>query len=175
MFDLHAPVPLNGGHATSAFDCGKAPLNEFLKLHALDKQNAMLSRTYVVTIDASVVVGYYTLTHQFTLQSEAPKKLGRGMPSSIPAILMARFAVDVTQQGRGLGRSLFTDALRRTWAVMRSGAAPVRFFVVDAKDEEAKAFYERFDMIPAPQNPLRLYLSYKTLRLEFEGETTEGS
>lgn len=86
---------------------------------------------------------------------------------------MARFAVDVTMQGQGLGRSLFTDALRRTWAVMRSGAAPVRFFVVDAKDEEAKAFYERFDMIPAPQNPLRLYLSYKTLRLEFEGETSE--
>lgn len=170
---MRAPVPLNPEHDTAAFDCGKTSLNEFLKLHALDKQTAMLSRTYVVTLGANVVVGYYTLTHQSTLQTETPKKLGRGMPSSIPAILMARFAVDVNWQGQGLGRSLFTDALRRTWAVMRSGAAPVRFFVVDAKDEEAKAFYERFDMLAAPQNPLRLYLSYKTVRLEFEGETPE--
>lgn len=50
---------------------------------------------------------------------------------------------------------------------MESGAAPVRFFIVDAKDEAAKAFYERFDMIPAPENTLRLYLSYKTLRQLF--------
>jgi GNAT superfamily N-acetyltransferase len=110
------------------------------------------------------VVGYYTLAHISILQAEAPKKLGRGMPSAIPALLMARFAVDQDFQGQGLGRDLFSDAIRRTWAVMQSGAAPVRFFVVDAKDEEAKAFYERFDMITATQNPLRLFLSYKTLR-----------
>ncbi len=169
MFDLQAPQTLHAGHEVSAFDCGKPSLDEFLKRHALDKQNAMLSRTYVATVGARVV-GYYTLAHSATLQAEAPKKLGRGMPSSIPAMLMARFAIDKEFQGRGLGRSLFTDALRRTWAVMQAGAAPVRFFVVDAKDEEAKAFYERFDMIASPHNPLRLYLSYKTLRLEFEGE-----
>ena len=166
-------------HQLGAFDCGKAPLNTFPKSHALDKQNAMLSRTYIVTgggaVDGNVVVGYYTLAHTVTLQSDTPKKLGRGMPSSIPAMLMARFAIDVKFQGQGLGRSLFTDALRRTWAVMQAGAAPVRFFVVDAKDEEAKAFYERFDMIAAPTNPLRLYLSYKTLRLEFEGEASPES
>lgn len=57
MFDLRAPVPLNPDHDTAAFDCGKAPLNEFLKLHGLDKQTAMLSRTYVVTMGANVVVG----------------------------------------------------------------------------------------------------------------------
>jgi ribosomal protein S18 acetylase RimI-like enzyme len=90
------------------------------------------------------------------------------MPHSIPAILMARLAVDLTAQGHGLGRSLLTDALRRTWAVMDAGPAPVRLFVVDAKDDEAKAFYERFDMLPSPQNPMRLFLSYKTLQPLFE-------
>ena len=166
MFDFQTPTLLTPAHDVSAFDCGKAPLNDFLRLHALDKQNAMLSRTYIVTSDASVA-GYYTLTHSVTLQSDAPKKLGRGMPSSIPALLMARFAVGLPFQGQGLGRSLFTDALRRTWAVMDAGAAPVRLFVVDAKDDEAKAFYEKFDMIAAPSNPMRLYLSYKTLKAEF--------
>ena len=172
MFELNAPQTLDAGHDLSAFDCGKAPLNDFLRKHALDKQNAMLSRTYVVTagVDSAgaVVVGYYTLAVTTKLQSESPKKLGRGMPSVIPAILMARFAVDRSFQGKGLGRSLFTDAMRRAWALIESGAAPVRFFVVDAKDEDAKAFYEHFDMLAAPQNPMRLYLSYKTLRLEFD-------
>lgn len=176
MLDLSAPEVLTNQHQLEAFDCGKEPLNAFLKSHAFDKQYAMLSRTYVVTSDlvtgGGVVVGYYTLAHIVVLQSETPKKLGRGMPSSIPAMLMARFAVDRKFQGQGLGRSLFTDALRRTWAVMQVGAAPVRFFLVDAKDEEAKAFYERFDMIAAPTNPMRLYLSYKTLRLAFEGEAS---
>lgn len=169
MSSFTAPEPLRKDHNTTVFDCGKNSLNEFLQLHALGRQEAMLSRTYVVTSDDRVV-GYYTLAHIAIIQSEAPKKLGRGMPSSIPALLMARFAVDVDLQGQGMGRSLFVDALRRTWAVMKAGAAPVRFFVVDAKDEDAQAFYERFDMIAAPQNPMRLYLSYKTLRNEFEGE-----
>lgn len=169
MSTFSAPELLTADHPLASFDCGKAALNNFLQRHALDKQNAMLSRTYVATRDG-LVAGYYTLAVTTTLQSETPGKMGRGMPSVIPAILMARFAVDVNFQGQGLGRSLFTDALRRTWAVMRSGAAPVRVFVVDAKDEDAKAFYERFDMSAAPHNPLRLFLSYKTLRAEFESE-----
>jgi GNAT superfamily N-acetyltransferase len=170
MNKLSAPQPLNAEHDTAAFDCGSPPLNEFLKLHALDKQRAMLSRTYVVTDKTSgtSVVGYYTLAHIPALQTDVPKKLGRGMPSAIPALLMARFAVDTAYQGQGLGRSLFTDAIQRTWSVMQAGAAPVRLFVVDAKDEKAKAFYEHFGMTATPQNPLRLYLSYKSLRALFE-------
>lgn len=168
---LNPPVPLNGDHRVEDFECGKPPLDEFLKRHAFDKQSAMLSRTYVVTVDAGPeVVGYYTLAHVSVTQDETPKKLGRGMPSSIPAILMARFAVDRRFQGHGLGRSLFTDAVRRTWAVMERGPAPVRLFVVDAKDEEAARFYARFDMIPSPQSPMRLFLSYKTLRGIFQDE-----
>ena len=88
------------------------------------------------------------------------------MLSVIPAILLARIAVDRTAQGHGLARSLLIDALRRTWAVMEKGAAPVRRFIVDAKDEEAKAFYERFevDMLVSSRNPMRLFLSYKDLK-----------
>jgi GNAT superfamily N-acetyltransferase len=165
MSSLNAPVVLRAEHDLTGFDCGKPPLDEFLQRHALEKQRAMLSRTYVVTIgEAGQVVAYYTLAHISIVQDEAPKKMGRGMPSSIPAILMARFAVDRRFQGHGLGRSLFTDAVRRTWAVMEKGPAPVRVFVVDAKDDEAARFYARFDMLPSPHNPMRLFLSYKTLQ-----------
>lgn len=170
MSGLNPPVVLEEGHDLEGFDCGKPPLDDFLKHHALDKQRAMLSRTYVVTTQTSTVVGYYTLAHVVIEQDAAPKKMGRGMPSTIPAILMARFAVDQTLQGHGLGRSLFTDAIRRTWAVMERGPAPVRLFVVDAKDEEAAGFYACFDMVPSPHNPMRLFLSYKTLKAALEHE-----
>lgn len=163
MSSLRAPVPLTAAHDVSSFQCGKQQLDEFLKLHALDKQNARLSRTYVVTTNKVRVVGYHTLAHIAVTVEDAPKKIGRGMPSTIPALLLARLAVDTRYQGLGLGRSLLLDALHRTWSVMRDGAAPVRFFVVDAIDEEAKAFYERFDMLASPQNPMRQFLSYKDI------------
>jgi hypothetical protein len=62
MSEFTSPAAIHNAHALEAFDCGKSPLNEFLKQHALDKQNAKLSRTYVVTRD-SFVVAYYTLAH----------------------------------------------------------------------------------------------------------------
>ena len=166
MPDLSAPRPIDPSHDLSKFGCGEASLDEFLMHHALNKQKAMLSRTYVVK-SQGFVVGYYTLAHISIKQEEAPNKFGRGMPATIPAILLARLAIDTEFKGRGLGRSLFTDAVRRTWAVMNEGPAPVRFLVVDAIDAEAKAFYERFDMVPSPGNPLRLFLHYKSLRTLF--------
>jgi GNAT superfamily N-acetyltransferase len=172
MSEFTSPTPIRADHDVAAFDCGKPPLNEFLQQHALDKQNAKLSRTYVVVRDA-VVAAYYTLAYVSISQAETPKKFGRGMPHVIPAMLMARLAVDRTAQGRGLGRSLLTDALRRTWAVMESGAAPVRLFMVDAKDDEAKAFYDRYDLTPSPQHPMRLFLFYKDLKLIYADKGDE--
>jgi len=162
MNSFVSPATINSEHRVSDFDCGKLPLNDFLQNHALDKQNARLSRTYVLEQDGSVVA-YYTLAHILVTQEESPKKFGRGMPSAIPTILLARLAVDRRSQNRGLGRSLLIDALKRTWAVMEVGAAPVRLFAVDAKDDEAAAFYVRFNMIRSPHNPMRLFLSYKTI------------
>ncbi|HEY3330008.1 MAG TPA: GNAT family N-acetyltransferase [Capsulimonadaceae bacterium] len=169
MSDFSAPTPITNGDDCDSFDCGSEALNRFLKHHALGKQNAKLSRTYVVARN-NRVIAYYTLAHIAVTQDETPRKLGRGMPSSLPAMLLARLAVDTTAQGLGLGRSLLVDALRRTWAVMDNGAAPVRLFVVDAKDEVAKSFYERFEMTPSPHDPNRLFLSYKDLRALFDGE-----
>ena len=61
------------------------------------------------------------------------------MPNTIPAMLMARLAIDLTCQGQGLGRSLLVDAIRRTWAVMRNPAQlRYGYSVVDAKDDDAR-------------------------------------
>lgn len=169
MSRFSPPTVLTETHYLAQFSCGKPALDQFLKEHALGRQKAMLSRTYVVTLaESQVVVAYFTLAFISVLSAEAPKKTGRGMPSSIPAILLARLAVDEGQQGMRLGSSLFSDALRRSWMVMQGESAPVRFFVVDAKDSEAKAFYESKRMIPSPIEPMRLFLSYKDVQSLFE-------
>jgi len=90
------------------------------------------------------------------------------MPKAIPAMLLARLAVDKSVQGMGLEQSLLIDALRKTHYVVENDPAPIRLFVVDSIDENAKKFYERFDFIASPQSPMRLYMSYKTIRSAIE-------
>jgi GNAT superfamily N-acetyltransferase len=160
------PRPIEVEDETTLFDCGQPTLNQFLQI-AIEKQKAKLSRTYVVFFD-NKLAGYYTLAHIAVAQSETPGKLGRGMPKAILAMLLARLAIDKSVQGRGLGQSLLIDALRKTYAVVENGPAPIRLFVVDAIDKNAKKFYERFDFIASPQSPMRLFMSYKTIQAAIE-------
>lgn len=69
-----------------------------------------------------------------------PKKLGRGSPISIPAVMLARLALDVGLHGEGLGGELLWDALTRARAASDITAA--RLVVVDAINAQAAAFYE---------------------------------
>ena len=84
---------LTAEHVTANFSCGEPELNRFLQSSALNRQKAMLSRTYVVRAGENIA-GYYTLAHVQLQASEMPPELSRGMPSSIPAILMSRLTVD---------------------------------------------------------------------------------
>jgi GNAT superfamily N-acetyltransferase len=80
----------------------------------------------------------------------------------VPVILMARFALDPKEQGKGYGRTLFRDALPR--ALAGAEAIGGRAFLVHAKDEEARAFYARFGLEASPTNPLHLFLLCKDIR-----------
>ena len=40
----------------------------------------------------------------------------------------------------------------------------IRVFAVDAKDKQAKRFYERFDFIPSPTDPMHLLVLLKDVR-----------
>lgn len=168
MLDLSPPRPIESTDTVSGFDCGQSELNHYLISNALNNQKAMLSRTYVVC-SPERVLGFYTLAISTVLQAESPPKLVRGMPPyPVPAILMARLAVDLSAQGLGLGRSLLVDSLQRTWNLMQHGPVTARLFIVDAKDETAKAFYRKFNMVESPVDPLRLFLSYKSIKQLFD-------
>ena len=162
-FPLSAPQVLTRSHQTANFDCGKAPLNEFLQLYALANAQSGNSRTFVVADARNQVAGYYSLAAISVEHDGAPQRVKQGQPLyPIPAILMARFAIDVSAQGRGLGRSLFRDALLRSLNITAELGA--RAFVVDAKDEDALRFYSQFQMMSDESNPNRFYLLFKDIK-----------
>jgi GNAT superfamily N-acetyltransferase len=153
------PILLEKSHDFLEFDCGKEPLNTFLARHALANQANGSARTFV-GLDGNRVIGYYSLAVGSVIHDEAPERMAKGLAKHpIPILLMARFAVDRSCQGQGIGRGLFKDALKRCLSVSRE--AGVRALMTHAKDEEAKALYVRFGMTECPANPLHLYLLMK--------------
>lgn len=154
---------LDASHEVSQFDCGKEPLNRFLQRHALVNQKAGSAQTYVVCLEKQRVVGYYSLAVGAVEYGDAPSRVARGLARHpIPVMLLARLAVDRSQQAKGLGRALLKDALLRT--VEAADIAGMRALIVHAKDDEARAWYEAFDFEPSPTDPYHLFLLMKDLR-----------
>ena len=157
-------------HLVKTFKSGKHPLDLFLKRHAFKNQEADSSQTYVV-LRNRVVVGYYTLTVGSVDRADCPPGITDEMPPDypIPIILLARLAVDQTEQGHGLGKALLTDALRRIASAAEIVGA--RAVLVHAIDTQAKAFYEHFNFEEFPSGTRHLMLSLKDVRAAIAGDT----
>lgn len=149
-------------HHVDGFDCGKEPLNRFLTRFALQSQLANSSQTYLALTD-DAVIGFYTLVFSDVGYDDAPERLRKGLARhSVPLMILARLAVSRDWSGKGLGSGLLKDAMLRTLAA--SEIAGLRAFAVHAKDDEARAFYEHFNFIASPSDPLHLFVLLKDLR-----------
>jgi GNAT superfamily N-acetyltransferase len=153
---------LRRNHGFEGFDCGKEPLNQFLVRNALQSQQSNASRTYVLVTENSVI-GYHTLVVGEVAYAHAPERLKKGLARHpIPIMLLARLAVTRDWQGRGMGPALLKDALLRT--LQAADIAGIRAFAVHAKDDEARSFYEHFDFIAAPSDPMHLFVLIKDIK-----------
>lgn len=153
---------LRRDHAVEGFDCGKAALNRFLERHALQSQQAGATTTYLA-LQGDEVVGFYSLSVGQVEYADAPERLTKGLARHpVPVMLLARMAVASGHQGRKLGAGLLKDAMLRT--LQASEIAGIRAFVVHAKDDEARAFYERFDFVASPTDAYHLVLLLKDVR-----------
>lgn len=157
---------LDAEHDLFKFDSGNDELDGWLQRHGLAAQQMDSARTFVL-VEQDRVVGYFSLTMGSVLRQDAPAKLVRGLPAyPVGMVLLARLAVDRSEQGIGLGATLLAEALRK--AVAAGDAAAARLVVVDAIDEDAAFFYECHGFIPAPDNPLRLYRRMKDIAASLE-------
>lgn len=158
---LPSPVPLDPNHDLTAFDCGTVALNDYLHKYAWPNHQGRAARTYVVT-RGSRVVGYYTLAAGSVSRDDAPPRVAKGLGNyPVPIILLARLAVDRSEQGKGLGAALLKDAILR--AARAADLVGCRALLVHAKDQGAQAFYRRFGFESSPVNELHLYLLMKDI------------
>lgn len=115
-----------------------------------------MAAPFVLVLPDGAIAGYYTLSSTAVNIGEWPAQMVRKLPRYplIPATLLGRLAVDRRQQGRGYGRYLLADAL------FRSLSSEIASFavIVDAKDENARRFYERESFLPFPDQQMKLFL-----------------
>jgi len=80
----------------------------------------------------------------------------------VPVMILARLAVDIGHQGKGLGQAILKDALLRT--AQAAEIAGIRALLVHAKGESARQWYVSWDFDPSPTDPLHLFLLLKDLK-----------
>lgn len=156
--------PLARSHRREGFDCGEPALNDYLHRQATQDMRRGVSRVYVARERGSAkVLGYYTLSAASFSRKNLPEKEAKRLPHyPVPAALLGRLAVDRSCQGQQLGRFLLFDALNRVLHAAETLA--VYALVVDAKNDSARAFYERYGFRCFPNSPSRLFIPIETLR-----------
>jgi predicted N-acetyltransferase YhbS len=113
-------------------------------------------------IVTGAVAGYYTLAAGSILLTRMPQALSKKLPRypDVPVARLGRLAVGKKFQGRKLGAALLWDAIERA---ARSEVV-VYGVVVDAKDDEAAAFYEHHGFITLSAETRQLVLPLTNLR-----------
>ena len=163
------PEPIGKHHRLDAFDCGEPALDEWLERHARSAHASGSARVFVTTLqDGETVVGYYALAAAQVGPEEATERTLRGQARArpVPAILLARLAVDREHQRAGLGRSLLQDVLLR--CLEAAEAIGARVLLVHAKNEAAKAWYMQYGFDESPTDPLHLLMLLKDARAFLE-------
>jgi GNAT superfamily N-acetyltransferase len=165
------PERLSSDHVLSGFDCGVGSLNVWLERHARTASGVGSAKTYVITDqEQDRVVGYHALTLATVEHADASSRAKKGMPKyPIPAMLLARLAVDESVKGRGLGAFLLRDAMVRTVAV--SQEAGLRLLLAHALNEQARTFYVKFGFEPSPTDPMNLQIIVKDIEASLASAT----
>ncbi len=155
-------------HNRKAFDCGRPELNDWLAhqaAHAQVRHNS--ARTFVLTEDGETILGYYALTSHSVDVDAVSAQLARGQLQNypIPAVLFARLAVATDHHGKRLGERLLADAVHRV--AKASDSIGIALLVVDALDDRAASFYEKYGFQRWPADSLRLFARVKDIAATF--------
>jgi ribosomal protein S18 acetylase RimI-like enzyme len=154
--------PLGPHHDRTSFSCGEPALDSYLTRQASQDIRRRIAQVFVLAGDPPTrIQGYYRLSAAAFEKAELPPALAKRLPHyPVPAAVLGRLAIDRSCQGRGLGETLLMDAVRRT--LRASAAMAVYALIVDAKNERAQTFYERYGFRSFATTPRRLFLPLET-------------
>lgn len=160
-----APViePLGRHNDRSGFSCDVLALDDYLRERASQDRRWRVAQVFIALGSSeSEIAGCYTLNAAAFRREDLPPELAKRLPRyPLPAAVLGRLAVSSKNQGKGLGEHLLVDALHRVMGA--SSTLAIYVVLVDAKNESAKAFYLRYSFQPFPKQPMRLFLSLRTL------------
>ena len=152
-------------HDREAFDCGEPALNEFLRQYARKSHEAGGAKTFLAinAADRKTVLGYYSLSPASIEYARTPEIIRRRLARhDVPVFRLARLAVDLKTQGRGLGGQLLLSAGRR--CLLAAAEVGGVAMLIDAKNERVAAWYARFGALPLLDAQLSLLLPLSTVQ-----------
>lgn len=151
--------PIGRHHDRKSFDCGSPDLNDYLKRYARQNHASGGAKTFVAVPPAEPahILGYYSISPGAIEFARVPANLTRKLGRyDVPVFRLGRLAVERSLQGQGLGGDLLLAAGERALAVTAEVGGVA--LAIDAKDENAARWYERFGALPLQDDPLKLIL-----------------
>lgn len=150
-------------HNRATFSCGVHALDRYIRQQASQDTRRRVARLFVATLDdPKLVAGYYTLSAASVDRGDLSEEVRRKLPRyPVPVARIGRLAVDKRFQGRGLGACLLMDALERV--LMASQVVAMYALIVDATNNAAKEFYEKYGFVAFPRSPLKLFIPLETV------------
>jgi ribosomal protein S18 acetylase RimI-like enzyme len=153
--------PLSEAHDRAAFSCGEAALDRYIRTQATqDIRRRVVSCFVAIEAATGRFAGYYSIAAASIATPDLPPEMIKRLPRylTLPAVRIGRLAVDLKFRGHGLGGALLADAVRRAMQ-----APPAVFtLLVDAKNDEASAFYQHHSFRPLASRPRPLFLPLAT-------------
>lgn len=151
-------------HQRSEFSCGEDSLDIYLRQQASQDLKKCVAQVFVLTdTDFMEVMGYYTLSAATVEIINLEPSFAKRLPHypSLPATLLGRLAVDKRYQDQKLGQLLLVDAFKK--ALQSSQQVASLAIIVDAWNERAFEFYQKYGFIAYKNLPSKLYLPMATV------------
>lgn len=146
-------------HDRAIFSCGEPSLDEYLRERASQHQRDGIATTHVLVDEGQParIQGYCSLAAaQLNLPDLQPEDRMRLPRYPVPALRVARLAVDSRAQGSGLGQLLLGHAVNCALGVREQ--LGVRVVVVDALHAMAARFYRQYGFRETTAGAATMYL-----------------
>ena len=145
-------------HDRQSFCCGNEKLDNYFRSFITQDSKRNIANPYVIfDIKNNNIIGYYTLSVSGVDREKFPLIVSKKLPkySLIGVILIGRLAVSKEYKGCGWGKILILDSLYRSLEVNTIASAFA--VIVEAIDEDAVRFYQKFNFQIFSDKPYTLF------------------